>query len=323
MPRRATILLTLLTAVAGVLSVAPSAGATVPAGNLILNPGAEAAPGATSSGAKVAVPNWTPTTTFTSVSYAAGSGFPDATEAARIGGGTNFFSGGPDSDTATGTQDINVTGAAAEIDAGAVSATLSAQLGGFESQEDAATVGVAFLGAAGNDLGGPAAVGPVSAADRTSKTQFVARSATAAVPRGTRTMRVTISAVRRNGTYNDGYADNLSLTLTGPAPAPLPPAAKVVQLPGAKACFSKRSFRIRLRQPGGLKIAKADVFVNGKSVKVVTGARVTAPVDLRNLPKGRFIVRIKVTATDGRTLTGTRKYRTCAKKRHGSGSPKL
>ncbi len=169
----------------------------MPAGNLILNPGAEAAAGAPSAGEKVVTPNWAQTTTFTAVSYAAGGGFPDAAEATRIGGGTNFFSGGPDSETATGTQDINVAGAATEIDAHAVTASLSAQLGGFESQEDAATVGVAFLGAAGNDLGGPAVIGPVTAADRASKTLFVARSTTAAVPPGTRTMRVTITASAR------------------------------------------------------------------------------------------------------------------------------
>ena len=54
--------------------------------------------------------------------------------------------------------------------------------------------------------------------------------------------------------------------------------------------------------------------VNGKRVKTIKRSRITAPVDLRSLPKGRFSVEIRVKLADGRTVKGTRKYRTCAKK---------
>jgi hypothetical protein len=54
----------------------------------------------------------------------------------------------------------------------------------------------------------------------------------------------------------------------------------------------------------------------------VRGTRVTAPVNLQGLPKGRFVVRIEITATDGRTLKGSRAYRTCTKKRASTG-PRL
>ncbi len=37
-------------------------------------------------------------------------------------------------------------------------------------------------------------------------------------------------------------------------------------------------------------------------------------VSLKGLPRGKFVVRVKVTLTDGRTATGSRTYRTCAKK---------
>ena len=57
------------------------------------------------------------------------------------------------------------------------------------------------------------------------------------------------------------------------------------------------------------------MFVNGKRVKVLRGRRLTAPIDLRGLPKGRFRVKVTATTRSGRTLTSTRKYRTCAKKR--------
>ena len=100
-----------------------------------------------------------------------------------------------------------------------------------------------------------------------------------------------------------------------PALAPLPKAAAVIVLPSARQCVSRRNFRIRLRQPKGFKLKSATVSLNGKRVATRSGKRVTAPVDLRGLPKGRFTVKISVTLTDGRKVSSTRKYRTCAPKR--------
>ena len=92
-------------------------------------------------------------------------------------------------------------------------------------------------------------------------------------------------------------------------------ASQVITLPSTKACVSRRSFRIRLRAPSGVTIASAAVFVNGKRVDVVKGKRLSAPVDLKGLPKGRFSVKITVTTATGRKVTDTRRYRTCAPKR--------
>jgi hypothetical protein len=59
-------------------------------------------------------------------------------------------------------------------------------------------------------------------------------------------------------------------------------------------------------------------------VRTVTGRRLTAPIDLKGLPKGRFTVRITAVATDGRKVTGTRRYRTCTRKvRAPARSPRL
>ncbi len=109
-----------------------------------------------------------------------------------------------------------------------------------------------------------------------------------------------------------------------PAPVPVPAAAAaklvladVVTLPSTKRCVSRRRFRIRLKEPKGDRIASARVSVNGKLVRTIRGTRVTAPVDLRSLPKGRFSVRIDVVTKSGRKLKGTRRYRTCAPKRTG------
>ncbi len=107
-----------------------------------------------------------------------------------------------------------------------------------------------------------------------------------------------------------------------PAPAQVPPVkpaavtfSQIATLPSAKRCVSRRSFRIRLRQPKGVTVTSATVKVNGKTAATRKGTRVTAPIDLRGLPKGAVTVSITAKLGDGRTLRGSRKYRTCAPKR--------
>jgi hypothetical protein len=93
-------------------------------------------------------------------------------------------------------------------------------------------------------------------------------------------------------------------------------ASRLAVLPGKRVCGSRRKFRIRLRvPPEGVTVTEARVLVNGKKVKVVKGARLTAPVDLRGLPKGRAVVTIRITLADGRVLRGKRVYHPCAKKK--------
>ena len=98
-------------------------------------------------------------------------------------------------------------------------------------------------------------------------------------------------------------------------------AGQLATLPSARRrpCGSRRNFRIRLRRPpAGVTVREARVLVNGKRVKVVRGARLTAPVDLRGFPRGRAVVTIRITLGDGRVLRGRRVYRPCAtKKRQG------
>jgi hypothetical protein len=103
---------------------------------------------------------------------------------------------------------------------------------------------------------------------------------------------------------------------------------KVIDLPSSKKCVSRRKFRIRIRQPGGIQIQTALVFVNGKKVrvlkrKVFRRLRRVANVNLRGLPKGKFTVRIVVLTTEGKTITGKRKYHTCTKRRKSKRPPRL
>src|SRR5262249_10953912 len=101
-------------------------------GNLLANPGAEAGPGAPDSPAINPPPGWTAEGEFTAVQYGAPE-FLTTADSATWGGGANFFAGGNTGPSA-GSQTIDVSASAAEIDAGGVTATLSGLLGGFDGQ---------------------------------------------------------------------------------------------------------------------------------------------------------------------------------------------
>ena len=210
-------------AVAASLSIAAAAagsGTVIPTGNLLQNPGAEAAPGSNGSGGPVPIPGWTtqtitgdsPTTQgFTVVAYGSPA-FPDSAVSAQIGGGANFFGGGNATALSEATQTVDVSGAAAEIDAGQASALLSADIGGYDGQTDSGIVAATFLGAGGNPISA-FAIGPVTEADRNGATTLLPRSATARVPAGTRSITVTMTAKRDSGSWDDAYFDNVDLEL--------------------------------------------------------------------------------------------------------------
>jgi hypothetical protein len=172
----------------------------VPTGNLVVNPGAEAAGG------------WSFEGNFTTMPYSDDLGFPTPAQSASWAGGANFFAGGPETPAGAATQTVDVAVAAREIDAGRVTLALSALIGGYEDQEDAATVTATSLDA----LGAPLAATSLASAtvdDRRAQTTLLPRSATGPVPRGSRTIVVRLASTRAGGAFNDGYVDNVSLTL--------------------------------------------------------------------------------------------------------------
>ena len=112
-------------------------------------------------------------------------------------------------------------------------------------------------------------------------------------------------------------------TPAAPATTTRPPAifgpGGIVSAPSNRRCISRRNFRIRIRKIRGVTIIAASVKVNGRTVRTLRGRRITAPVDLRGLPKGRYTVEIRVFTSDGRLITGKRRYRTCVPKRRKRG----
>ncbi|MGH3131294.1 MAG: Ig-like domain-containing protein, partial [Gaiellaceae bacterium] len=195
-----------------------SAAFTVPEGNLLKNPGAEEGEGSTElpQGHVVPIPSWETTSNFTVIQYGVGD-FPSREEGDKIGGGANFFGGGPSNAASSASQSVDLSGAAPEIDTGATKATLSAHMGGFSSQGDKGPVDAIFLDAAGTELG-RLTLDPVFPADRGGLTQLILREKTGDVPAKTRSVRVVMTAIRTTGSSNDAYFDNLSLTLAAPPP---------------------------------------------------------------------------------------------------------
>ncbi len=198
--------------VVGVIALAGVAHSAGPA-NLLENGNAEQGTAVTTtSGVTKTIPGWVQRGNFTVVEYGSPGGFPDAAVSTAITGGKRFFAGGPANPKSGATQVIKVGGRAKAIDAKKLSATLDGYLGGYSSQRDSLTVTATFLDATGLKLG-QIKIGPVTPAQRTNNTTMVPKSATGKLPAKTRSIQVSLNAVRTDGSYNDGYADNLKLSL--------------------------------------------------------------------------------------------------------------
>lgn len=206
---------------------------TVPAaqsgsGNLIVDPGGEDAAICSPNGLDgMTVPGWTITSGEPDVvCYGAAGGFPTSSTPGPANRGVGFFAGG-----ATGSsglrQTADVSSAASAIDAGGVTYNLSGWLGGYASQNDRVGLTATFQDGSGRSLG-TGQIGPVTNTDRGNVTEFLQRTATGSVPAGTRSIRLDMAFTWTAGNTTDGYADNLSLTLSTPvtAPAlPVPPSS--------------------------------------------------------------------------------------------------
>jgi hypothetical protein len=179
--------------------------------NLVINGDAEANAGANGDTAVVAPQGWTTKGPFTVVQYGANA-FPTAQDPGPSDRGKNFFAGGPGATQSSATQVIDVSGGGGGIDSGSKRYDLSAYLGGTRDEGDSATVVATFEDSDGRPLGS-ATIGPVTEVGRRSRTGLIKSETTGAVPRGTRKVQVQVRSTRVVGNYNDGYADDVSLTI--------------------------------------------------------------------------------------------------------------
>jgi hypothetical protein len=221
-----------LVAPTGALAAHTSSRAVTPLPNLIVNGDAEQGTPDV-SGSIVATPSWTTTAgQFTEVLY--GGDFPSTDTATKIAGGKNFFAGGPgpDNGISTASQIVSVASYATAIDAGTEPVTLSALIGGYASQNDNATVVATFLDAGNAPVGAALSVGPVDAAARQNQTTLLPETNAATVPAGTRSINVVVTLTRTDGSYDDGYVDNIDLTLGATTTPSTPAAAAPMKAPG-------------------------------------------------------------------------------------------
>ncbi|MEW2631057.1 phosphoesterase [Streptomyces sp. NPDC048389] len=184
--------------------------------NLVVNGDAESGPGGSAEPVGT-VTGWVVAQGAPAlVGYDVGGGYPTAADPGPARRGSRFFSGGNSPRTAL-VQDITLpaTGPAGRVavDAGQVSYTLTAWLGGYAAQEDGARLSAEFRDEAGTPTA-LSVLGPVTAAERGTRTGLLERTASGAVPPGSRTARLLLVFTRSGGTSNDGYADAMTLGLT-------------------------------------------------------------------------------------------------------------
>jgi hypothetical protein len=179
--------------------------------NLLTNGDAEAGQGSPPDEVVEEIPGWTTFTNITVIEYGAPGGFPVPGDGPPYCG-ANFFAGGPDNDSSSVTQIVDISSIAGAVDSGNLPFVLSGYLGGYGSQDDNATFTATFCDGSNAPISS-VSIGPVLASDRTNETGMFFRSNTGSVPAGTRNVVFTLLMTRSAEFYNDGYADSLSFVL--------------------------------------------------------------------------------------------------------------
>lgn len=216
----------LVTASDEALEIRLGAGTPPLDGNLLTNGGFEAAGAAAArmpDSPATAIPGWQASGGMSYARYgiAPNRDYPTQLQAPQWGGAEDYLWGGKGASghDSSAVQTVDVSESAASIDAGLATARFSADLGGDTVYVDRMQGSATFLDAGGTSLGS-VAIGPVNTADRKMLTILLARSATSAIPAGTRQIRVTMSADSNSDVYSSAYADNVKLTMDAPSPAP-------------------------------------------------------------------------------------------------------
>jgi hypothetical protein len=206
----------------GNVAIRLGAGSPPLAGNLLANGGFEGAGAAREPTVDPPppIPGWSRTGTMTAARYGMrfSSIFPSHLDSPRfLTGGMNYLFGGPSGASSTAFQTADVSASAASIDAGLATARLSAYLGGGSVFSDSMQATGTFLDGSGAQLGS-FTIGPVAVADRKNLSTLLPRAGSSALPAGTRSILVTLTATNADASGDSAFADNVKLTLDAPAP---------------------------------------------------------------------------------------------------------
>ena len=222
MRRTAIISLAGLVASLGVVANDGTPAGAATTKNLILNGGGEQSTGSNNGSVVPVVPHWTRSTgmSFTVVKYGAtGEGFPRATSPGPSNRKANFFAGGPNDPLDSIVRDPDgEPGRACQGDqdrwGDGHTPGLARRLGG--TRTDQAFVEVDFKNKKGFLIGSSMTIGGVTESVRGGKTELVMETDSGTVPKGAQSAYVQLSFARESGqTYNDAFADTMSLKLSG------------------------------------------------------------------------------------------------------------
>lgn len=96
----------------------------------------------------------------------------------------------------------------------------------------------------------------------------------------------------------------------GGSPPPVFGSSGAVQAPPSSRCVGKNGLLLVIRSFQNVTYKQITVYVKGKRVKRLKGLRRKARIVLRQLPQGKFVVKIFVYSTSW-TVAGTRRYHSC------------
>jgi hypothetical protein len=291
----------------------------LPKGNLVKNPGAETPLGAavqTPDGTAVNPVAWEdqeatdttgqPSKPVQSVRYGSHQFVLKPAVSAAIGGGRSFFNGGYPSGITRSLQVVDVSSAAADIDAGGVKACASAYLGGgLEGAgvtNAVARLDVELLGE-DDSTRGRLALGPVTRGHRRGAATLLRRSSERPVPAGTRKIRVLLT-LTANYPSNNAMADNISVALVRRAgscdPALTVKCTSKTLVATVRPSDVAATQRVRFAVKGGKRTKQA----------VGKGAPPTARVTMDGLT-GRLSITATVTQGAAGTVVLTKNARRC------------
>jgi len=217
-------------------AVAPAALAATTTGNLLQNGDAETHLCTDDWTAQTPVPGWRVVRGAASVvCWSAFAHMNEVPVLPRNGTPGNALFAAPGADTAM-EQVVDVAAAARAIDQGGVSFVLSGWLGGWRNAPEQAVLTAIFLDDHGRATASPVVVAGAGPAARQHATAMLERSERGGVPPGTRRIAITVDFLSGMSSFQNAYADNLRLTLSGDvdalaaAPAAAPPPNNIPPL---------------------------------------------------------------------------------------------
>jgi len=180
--------------------------------NLIFNGGAEVISSGDTNSLLAKPLGWEVQGTAGSMHYGAPGGFPSSKTRGPADRGERFFAGGTSSESKL-SQEIDLSQVSVLMDERKVFFTLSGYFGGMSGQNDYCKCHIIFKDTKGEKLA-EAGVEPVTLKDRGYITTLLYRSVTGKVPAGTRKAEVQLVFIKSDGSFNDAYADCISLILS-------------------------------------------------------------------------------------------------------------